>query len=208
MDREEVRAKIVRKASEEILARGYTRVTMDQIATGLGMSKKTLYRVFPGKREMLQVVLAELTREIEKGLADLVAREGLSFVERLHELMLYTARQYARFGQGFVEDLRQSEPRVWQELETFRDELVQRYFLRIVREGTAVGAFNAGIDPRVLGMVYIAAVRGVLNPRALLELQAQPEQAYADVFRLLFEGMLGDEARASYRESLRADAEA
>lgn len=199
MDRELVRAKIVRKASEEILVRGYTRVTMDDIATGLGMSKKTLYRVFPGKREMLMAVLADLTGEIERGLLAVLARGEPDFTEKLRRVMEYVGIQYARLGEGFLEDLRTSEPDILRNLERFREDLVHRYFRQLVEEGIQRGAFRADIDSRVLAMVYIASVRQILNPRTVVDLGTSALRAYEAIFRLLFEGMLADEARIQYR---------
>lgn len=199
MDRELVRAKIVRKASEEILVRGYTRVTMDDIATGLGMSKKTLYRVFPGKREMLLAVLSEVTGEIERGLLAVLARGDADFTEKLRRVMEYVGVQYSRLGEGFLEDLRTSEPDILRNLERFRDDLVHRYFRQLIEEGIQKGAFRADIDSRVLAMVYIASVRQILNPRTMVDLGTSALRTYEAIFRLLFEGMLADESRVHYR---------
>ncbi len=202
MDREQVRAKIVRKASEEILVRGYTRVTMDDIATGLGMSKKTLYRVFPGKREMLLAVLSEFTGEIDRGLMGVANLTDVSFTEKLRRVMEYVGVQYSRFGEGFVEDLRTSEPEVWRNLERFREDLVLRYFRQLIEEGVQMGAFRPDIDARVLAMVYIASIRQIINPRTMADLGGSPLRAYEAIFRLLFEGMLTDESRSVYRAAL------
>jgi len=200
MDREQVRAKIVRKASEEILVRGYTRVTMDDIATGLGMSKKTLYRVFPGKREMLLAVLSDITSEIERGLLLVLNQGKADFIEKLRSVMEYISVQYSRIGEGFLEDLRTCEPDILRNLERFREDLVQRYFHQLIEEGIQKGAFRADIDSRVLALVYIASIRQILNPRTVMELGTSPLRTYEAIFRLLFEGMLGDEARKNYTE--------
>lgn len=199
MDREQVRAKIVRKASEEILVRGYTRVTMDDIATGLGMSKKTLYRVFPGKREMLLAVLSEVTGEIERGLMAVANQADIGFTEKLRRVMEYVGVQYSRLGEGFLEDLRTSEPEVLRNLERFREDLVLRYFRQLIDEGVEKGAFRPDIDARVLAMLYIASIRQILNPRTMADLGGSPLRAYEAIFRLLFEGMLTDESRSIYR---------
>lgn len=202
MDREAVRAKIVRKAAEEMIVRGYTRVTMDDIASGLGMSKKTLYRVFPGKREMLMAVLSEVTGDIERGLLALTARTDCDFIEKLRRVMEYVGVQYSRLGEGFVEDLRTSESDILRNLERFREDLVHRYFRQLIEEGIQKGAFRSDIDPRVLAMVYLASIRHILNPRVILELGTTALRTYDSIFRLLFEGMLTDEARARYRATL------
>ncbi|MCB9495326.1 MAG: TetR/AcrR family transcriptional regulator [Fibrobacteria bacterium] len=202
MDREQVRAKIVRKASEEILVRGYTRVTMDDIASGLGMSKKTLYRVFPGKREMLMAVLTDVTGEIERGLLSLMERAEDDFTAKLRRVMEYVGIQYSRLGEGFLDDLRNAEPEILANLENFREDLVRKYFHTLVEEGIEKGAFRKDIDARVLSMVYLASIRYIVHPRTMLTLETTALRAYENVFRLLFEGMLTDESRSRYRLSM------
>jgi AcrR family transcriptional regulator len=48
---------IVEVAGRLFFAPGFARVSMDDLARELGMSKKTIYRHFPGKRSLLAAVL-------------------------------------------------------------------------------------------------------------------------------------------------------
>lgn len=47
----EIDSKILDVAYRLFLIQGYKNTTMDDIAQGLAMSKKTLYKYFPGKME-------------------------------------------------------------------------------------------------------------------------------------------------------------
>lgn len=53
---ETIRKRILETAKEFFLEFGYKKVTMDEIADSLGMSKKTLYQYFPSKYELLSAV--------------------------------------------------------------------------------------------------------------------------------------------------------
>ena len=50
---EETRQRILRVAMTFFLAHGFSRVTMDEIARELGMSKKTLYQHFESKESLM-----------------------------------------------------------------------------------------------------------------------------------------------------------
>jgi AcrR family transcriptional regulator len=56
-DPEAVRGRIVQAAHDRFLEEGFHRMTMDELAAELGMSKRTLYRHFRGKIEVLDAVL-------------------------------------------------------------------------------------------------------------------------------------------------------
>lgn len=189
MDRIRTREKIVAKATEEILRQGYSRTTMDVIAAGLGMSKKTIYQLYPSKKELLRAVLSTLQSEIEKGLEQVVFRPNLAFREKWLAVVEYTACQYGRVGPGFVDDLRSSDPEIFRILEKFRGEMVQRCFASLAEEGIREGAFRSDVDPRFVSDVYLAIVQAILNPAAVQSLGLAPDQAYREVVKLILDGI-------------------
>ena len=56
-NRAELRDRIIVKATEAFTAHGIKSITMDDIATSLGISKRTLYEVFEDKETLLREVL-------------------------------------------------------------------------------------------------------------------------------------------------------
>ena len=49
--------RILEVARNQFFSLGFAKVTMDEIAEELGMSKRTLYQHFPGKKALLRKVL-------------------------------------------------------------------------------------------------------------------------------------------------------
>lgn len=197
MDRSRTREKIVSKATQEILRDGYSKTTMDDIAAALGMSKKTLYQVFPSKRELLKSMLSNLQSQIESGMEEVVFREYSDFREKWVQVVEYTAEQYARFGPGFIDDLRTSDPEIFQILDRFRTGLVQKCFLSLAEQGVQAGAFRAEIEPKFLSEVYLAIVQAILNPDSLDRLGVSPDKAYREVVQLLLDGISADRPKAA-----------
>ena len=52
-----MRQKIIETAKEEFMQYGFHRISMDDIAEKLSMSKKTLYRYFTGKDDLIRTVM-------------------------------------------------------------------------------------------------------------------------------------------------------
>src|SRR5438094_8287384 len=59
------RQRIVDAARVHFFSHGFRRVTMDDLAEELGISKKTLYAHFPGKFDLLEAVLADKLAGVE-----------------------------------------------------------------------------------------------------------------------------------------------
>jgi AcrR family transcriptional regulator len=51
-----MREKIISKSEELFLSLGFKSVTMDDIASAMGISKKTIYTHFSNKTELVEVV--------------------------------------------------------------------------------------------------------------------------------------------------------
>ena len=56
----EPNARIIAFAHSLFMQRGIRAVSMDEIAAGLGMSKKTLYQFFADKDQLVEAVVAEV----------------------------------------------------------------------------------------------------------------------------------------------------
>ncbi len=59
MSEAERRGQLVAAAGEIFLQKGYRATTMDDIAQCAGMSKKTVYQIFPAKSELFDALLTE-----------------------------------------------------------------------------------------------------------------------------------------------------
>lgn len=91
---------------------GIRSVVMSQLARELGMSTKTLYRLFPSKDAMLMAM-------VERWSARLVAaqdrriRSSMSAEERVRTAVRHLSAWRAKFAEDFWVDLEADHPEVW-----------------------------------------------------------------------------------------------
>ena len=74
------REKIMSAATRSVVKYGYQATSMDRVAHGSGMSKKTVYRMFSSKQELFETLLQE--KLLRKEPQDL-PREGKNYADRL-----------------------------------------------------------------------------------------------------------------------------
>src|SRR6266511_1257546 len=98
----EGRQRIVEAARAHFFSHGFRSVTMDDLAAGLGMSKKTLYAHFPSKIALLEAVLANKFAGIEAKLNEIARAYPHDFSAALHELLANTQRELDEIKPPFV----------------------------------------------------------------------------------------------------------
>jgi AcrR family transcriptional regulator len=194
----EIRKRIMDGARDLFFRYGFSKVTMDEAASRLGMSKKTLYKHFPSKEDLLQAVTADHIRENDEQLKALCSRKGPGPLDKLRQLMAYIASMYARMSDALVHDLRRNAPEIWKQVEECRRGHIFNEFGSLIREGRRKGIFRKDVDERLSLMIYFESVHHILHPEVLAGLPFKPSKVFDTIVKVTFEGLLTDKARAEY----------
>jgi AcrR family transcriptional regulator len=76
----EIKKRIMHAAGQKFIQYGFSKVTMEEIAEELGMSKKTLYQHFESKNELLKDLVKHVMTECDGFMCGLHGTEGMDFV--------------------------------------------------------------------------------------------------------------------------------
>jgi AcrR family transcriptional regulator len=191
----ETRRRIIATALARFMASGFSTVTMDDIARELGMSKKTLYEFFPGKKDLLLA-----TTRMKNGTCETefraIASEEKDFFARARRTFGYVANLYSRLTPAYMTDIRRNAPEVWAEIQEFRRSRVRKHMLELLDQGVAQGVLRKDLDRETLVRLYLTMTSALLNP----EISGwEPGEQIAPVFeifvRVYFEGLITDAGR-------------
>ncbi|QEM68289.1 TetR/AcrR family transcriptional regulator [Geobacter sp. FeAm09] len=194
----DTRERLVAVASRIFMDRGFARVTMADLARELHMSKKTIYRLFPSKDDLVRAVYYRKTDRIHALFRETVAA-GTDFTEKIHWLWINAGKELTEIGARFHEDLRIFNPSLAAELERFRRDEINRNFEMFIENGIRLGALRSDINKELLVQIYISAIMGVINNRVLAASPVTTDQAFRTILDVMFDGILSDGARPHYR---------
>jgi TetR/AcrR family transcriptional regulator, cholesterol catabolism regulator len=183
-------ARIVAGARKHFFAHGFRRVTMDELAHELGMSKKTLYVSFPGKLDLVRAVIANKAADIGADLERITSDKASDFQTRLSRMLECFQKHIGEIQPAFVRDVRREAPEVFQMIERVRRDLLQRYFGRLLEQGRKAGLVRKDIPVPVIIEVLLGAVESVVNPQKVEALGITPKTALLTVLSVVLEGVL------------------
>ena len=182
--------RVVTVARRQFLAHGFRSVSMDDLAAELGMSKKTLYVSFPSKVALLEAVLKDKFREVERDLEQVAKDQAANVEVALHQFLDCVQRHTAEIQPAFVRDIGRETPELFQLIEQKRRELIRRYFGGLFEDGKKAGVIRGDIPTHLIIEILLGAVQAIMNPPKLMELGLTVEQGYSSVIRLILEGAL------------------
>lgn len=190
--------RIIDTASEKFMDTGFNKVTMDEIASDLGMSKKTVYKFFPSKESLLKAIVHTLMSGVEKEVHRIVTSER-PIEEKLVALLAFVGKIMRKLSRPFMLDTQRFAPALWKEIEIFRRERVLSQLQQIFEQAKKEGVFREDLDPDLFFLILMTAIQGVMNPQVLSQQSFSAEEAFKGIFRIFYEGALTDEARKRFK---------
>lgn len=204
MEPDAVRERIIRAARNRFLTLGFSKVTMDELAFDLGMSKRTLYRHFPGKRELLRHSMLAQVERVSTGLERIMGRDSTS-MERLSRVLVMLHEELPGPSGRALADIRRNAPDIWEEVDRRRVEVVRGHFRRLIEDGRAEGTVRQDIDPDLFLLILVTLIQRLVNPETLVRLPLTAPQLLEEIIRLLSIGILTDTGRRDYRAASRSE---
>lgn len=190
----EIRNRILDKAREHFLQYGFSTVTMSEIATDLGMSKKTVYTYFSSKEVLAAEMVRSMQAEITSQISALVDNQEMDFMEKVKRILDITAEHHSRLTPHFRMDLQKHAPYVCKCSDDFQQQQIFNVVARVIREGMKKGIFRSDIDEPVITLMFIAAFQSLMKPDALAHIPRPIPRIVEAISKVMFEGILTDEA--------------
>ena len=193
--------RILEAVRDRMLSEGFSRLSVDEIAAMFGMSKKTFYKFFPTKEDLINQVADRIMAEGRSRLARIINSDK-DFISKIHELMSFLMFQSSRISKVMQHDVERFAPDLWRRIEEFRTGRITDVFSHLVEQGIKEGYVRSDVNKRIFLLVVLGSVRNVVNPAVLAQESFSAREAIDNILTLFFTGILTDQGRAGL-ESLR-----
>jgi len=191
----EIKKRILETARDQFFSHGFTKVTVDEIATRIGMSKKTIYKFYPSKDDLVRAVIDSTLSEVHACCNNIIENTKLDSVEKLRQMMTAAALHISKMGKPLIEDLERDAPHVWKEISEFRNRRIYEDFGKLLHEGRQQGIFRNDVDEQLILLIYANVIRNVISPEILMQLPFTAVQVYEAIVKVIFEGILTEAGR-------------
>jgi len=169
-----LREKILNAARKRMVKFGYRKVTMDEIASDLHMSKNTIYKIFSGKESIAQALIKGLQQQLNTQL-DNIGKADKAPLRVFSDSVSLLRKELGPWFELFFREIPTELPSLWEEFLQFRNEKILDIRL-LIEKGSKKGAFRR-VNPAIATEAYLGALKAVTNPRFLEEEHLSFEQA-------------------------------
>lgn len=161
--------------------------TMSQLATQLGMSKKTLYLLFESKEALLLETVDFMFDAVKASEAQLLARQDLPLPEKVRRLVVILPDSYKTLDWNRLQGVEEKYPAVYCRIRQ-RLESGWEPTLELLRQGIAEGVLRP-FSPGLLRIIVEGAMEHFLSSDALQRENLAYVQALDGMMDLLMDGI-------------------
>lgn len=198
LDEQITKQRILDKSLEMFQQYGFSKVTMEEIASTLSISKKTLYKHFVNKEHILKELVESVKCETENKFEKIFADENSDFIQKLEMVLEIIGANIQKMQGHITHDLIKNYPEIWREIQEFRRKKSQAKFIKLIDLGIKEGFVRADINSQMAMLVYTAAIHEIMIPDTLSQVPLSANQVYDEIIKILFEGILSEKGRYRY----------
>ncbi|KUG25468.1 transcriptional regulator, tetr family [hydrocarbon metagenome] len=190
--------KILEFCETHFMHYGFHKTTMEEIAKELRISKKTIYKHFSSKDDLVRAVFIRIRNDLASQIEATINGSGDTMI-KLYKISRLFSNRIAAISDNWLNDLRLYAPDVWREVEEFRTNMMQKNMLILVGQGKAEGLIIDYPNTIIMG-VLISAIQGVVNPNFVLHNNISLHEAGELTLEIVFSGISTKKGRKLFKQ--------
>jgi hypothetical protein len=180
--------KILNAASEIFFTRGFYKIPIDEIASSLKMSKKTIYKHFPAKDDLVREVAYLFIKTHSDNIAGIITH-NYNAVEKLFYIFKYLGNMLISLSDKWFADIQSQAPEIWNEIEVFRSRFMTRNISNIIEQGKKE-KYIVNHPSFIMINIFISSIRGIINPSFIINNKIPAFKALESTLDILMNGIL------------------
>jgi AcrR family transcriptional regulator len=192
--------KIIEHTEEKFFRDGFYKTTMDEIATELRISKKTIYKFFPSKDDLIHSIAKFFMNRMKSKILPALQSDK-NAIEKLGDLINILAKASDKISAARMEELKRHYPSIWNEIDNFRTEMMFGNITKVIDQGKKEGLF-IDYPTNIVMNVLVASVRNIVNPDFILNNNFSIIEAARYAFKIIIGGIVTDKGKKIFNQTI------
>jgi AcrR family transcriptional regulator len=192
--------KIIEQIEDKLFKEGFYKTTMDDVASELGMSKKTIYKFFPSKEDLVMAIAKHFMNSMKNKIVPALNSDK-NAIEKLAELISILAKASEKISPKRMDEMRKYFPNLWNEIDSFRTKMMFGNITKVIDQGKAEGLF-IDYPTSIIMNVLVASVRNIVNPDFILNNNFSIIEAARFAFKIVIGGIVTDKGKKIFNQTI------
>lgn len=153
---------IIARAKSLFIRCGIKSTTMDDLAKGMGISKKTLYEKVPNKAALIEQMVHLHIKEEKKAIAQ-IKGQASNAVEEMILIARYVLQMVRQVSPNTVFEIRKYYWESWKKLEKLNHEHIYQVIQQNLKNGIEQGHYRSDLSEEIIARHYVTLSSTVMD---------------------------------------------
>lgn len=184
----QLKDKIMKKYFQLGMEQGFSKVLLDQVAAELSISKKTIYKFFTSKEEIISACIDDVFTTIDAEVLPIMTDQSIGIIEKITRLPEIVAKHLMFFTRQQVVEIQRTFPHLWSKVLEQRKLRIERYeaLFRVAKDKGLI----IDVDPKLIVHFFLVTIEAFTKESFMDEHNISYAESLQMVSRILLEGIL------------------
>ena len=189
--------KILEFCKVYFLENGFYKTTMDEIATQLRMSKKTIYKYYPTKEVLVKETVLGFLEFHKENISNIID-DNTGAVTKLYKTFNYLGEWISKINEHFIRDVQIHMPGLWKDIDKFRTKMMTLNIGKVTEQGKTEEVF---IDKpsAIITSIFTSSVRGIINPEFIMNNKFSIKTALEETIEIIMNGIMTEKGKKAFK---------
>ena len=192
--------KIIEQIEDKLFAEGFYKTTMDEVASELGMSKKTIYKFFPSKDDLVMAIAKHFMGRMKSKILPALNSDK-NAIEKLGDLINILAKGSEKISQRRMEEMKKHFPEIWIEIDKFRTQIMFGNITKVIDQGKKEGLF-IDYPTNIIMNILVVSVRTIVTPDFILNNNFSIIEAARYAFKIIIGGIVTEKGKKVFNQTI------
>ena len=183
---------------DSVVDTGVRAFTVESLAKRLAMSKKTIYKFFPTKENLIRSIMQFVFTQIDGAFNKVMVDEPNPAVQFI-KIMETIAKFAGRVPVDKIAELKSLYPDIWREIESFRLSH-QDDFYTILHDAQEHGLARDDINMRATSIIYINIINSTFQPEFFLKNDLPIRETIRGFVQIIARGIFTNKGMKAIKE--------
>jgi len=188
---EEKQLEIVQKASEIFMKYGIKAVTMDDLARELSISKKTIYKYFDDKKDLVRSIVRAKT-EYDVVTCNHLIHHSENAIDELIQISRMINENFGMIHSSVFFDLQKYHKDAWSILQDHKQQFVHEQIMANMKRGIQEELYRNNIKVDLVAFVYINTIDTVFEKIESSTIEYTVSEIFVEIIRFLIRGIASE----------------
>lgn len=176
----EMKERIQKKADELFTRYGIRSITMDEIATQLGMSKKTIYQYFSDKDELVDAVIANVI-EYSRECCEKDREEADNAIDEIFRVLNMIQDIFRNMNPGMMFDLERYHPRTYKRFLDHKNKYLYHTIILNLERGIREELYRPEMKIEIIARFRLESMMLAFNPEVFKDTKATLAELHQEI---------------------------